>query len=200
MANHHLIQWELVPRRVSHNVAILAGSSSPFCSAWLFDTKSQATPLSLSYLSHVFRFFFLAFWPSGFDKKPAGYFCPPGSIAQLDPFTGELIYVSPMACTRLGIVWPGDFLIEGGKWSVKPWYEYIVYCWCFQVLNRHFKWSCARKALTEAVTYFDTESATRLTCMLTWLNSASFLGISFSMFSASLLVDIVWHFPMIWHK
>ncbi|CAK9051743.1 Uncharacterized protein SCF082_LOCUS28375 [Durusdinium trenchii] len=35
---------------------------------------------------------------------PAGYFCPPGSIAQMDPFTGEVIYVSPMACTRLGIV------------------------------------------------------------------------------------------------
>ena len=33
-----------------------------------------------------------------------GFFCPPGSIAQMDPFTGELIYVSPMACTRLGIV------------------------------------------------------------------------------------------------
>ncbi|CAJ1373238.1 unnamed protein product [Effrenium voratum] len=35
---------------------------------------------------------------------PAGYFCPPGSVAERDPFTGELIFVSPMTCTRLGIV------------------------------------------------------------------------------------------------
>lgn len=48
----------------------------------------------------------LATVPSSVEIQacPAGYFCPPGSIAQLDPFTGELIYVSPMACTRLGIV------------------------------------------------------------------------------------------------
>ena len=48
----------------------------------------------------------LATLPSTVEVQacPAGFFCPPGSIAQMDPFTGELIYVSPMACTRLGIV------------------------------------------------------------------------------------------------
>eukprot|EP00439_Symbiodinium_sp_Y106_P044249 s435_g5.t1 len=34
---------------------------------------------------------------------PAGFFCPPGSIAQMEP-SGELDYLSPMQCTRLGIV------------------------------------------------------------------------------------------------
>ncbi|CAE7509525.1 unnamed protein product [Symbiodinium natans] len=34
---------------------------------------------------------------------PAGYFCPPGSIAQMEP-EGTLSYLSPMQCTRLGIV------------------------------------------------------------------------------------------------
>ena len=67
----------------------------------------------------------------------SGYFCPPGSIAQLDPFTGELIYVSPMACTRLGIVWPGHGR-RVGHGRMKEWGIAMVFLWQIQSgVNSH---------------------------------------------------------------
>ena len=107
------IQWKLVP----HYHLVMTNIATERSTIFKFDKPSIS-------MGHHFPWLC---WRHNQRKKISwyqscrvGYFCPPGSIAQLDPFTGELIYVSPMACTRLGIVWPGDSELGQvvGRWDL----------------------------------------------------------------------------------